>query len=165
MGSEMNTEEKDLLDCKERAEAYFHNMAKYEKDIVVHVRFLNKIFHAAMDDYSIEDRLWLLNKLIDTANEEEDQDYKALDFCYAYKINKIDDLGCDDRIEIFKLENVLEAGICSDDTVVPETIMDYLKKRPGQPTIKFIESLHSDEELLELFNVKIPRDHFFYRGR
>ena len=63
------------LDCKERVEAYFHNMAKYEKDIVIHVRFLDKIFHAAMDDYTKEEKLWVLDKLIDTAANEKELNY------------------------------------------------------------------------------------------
>ena len=152
------------LDCKERVEAYFNNMAKYEKDIVIHVRFLDKIFHAAMDNYTNEEKLWILDKLIDTASKEKELTYEVLDFVYAYRINKIGSMGRDSDIEIIKLDDVLEATPCSDGVDVPEPIMNYLKNRPGQTTLKFIESLESDKEILDLYNVKIAKDHFVYRG-
>ena len=152
------------LDCKERVEAYFHNMAKYEKDIVIHVRFLDKIFHAAMDDYTKEEKLWVLDKLIDTAANEKELNYKVLDFVYAYRINKIGSMSRDSDIEIIKLDDVLEATPCSDGVVVPEPIMNYLKNRPGLTTLKLIELLESDKEILDLYNVKISKDHFVYRG-
>ena len=78
-----------LLDCKERVEAYFRNMNKYENDIDIHVRFLDKIFHAAMDNYNTEEKLWILKELLNTANQESDEIYKTIDLSYCYKINRI----------------------------------------------------------------------------
>lgn len=40
-----------LIDCMERVDAYFRNMHLYHDDIVIRVRFLNKIFKAAMDKF------------------------------------------------------------------------------------------------------------------
>ena len=152
----------NMLDCKERVEPYFRNMAKYENDLVIHVRFLDKIFHAAMDDYDIKEKIWVLDKLLSYANSEEELEYKILDLCYAYRINKI--LDANINIPIIFSENIILASVCSDDLKISDSMMNYLKNRPGQNTLKFKEVLESDKELLELYNVQISKDHFIYRG-
>lgn len=151
-----------MLGCKERVEPYFRNMAKYEKDLIIHVRFLDKIFHAAMDDYDVEEKTWVLNELLSYANSEKELQYKLLDLCYAYRINKI--LGTNMDVPVIHSEDTIIASICSDDLVIPDSIMEYLKNRPGQNTLKLKEVLESDKELLELYNVQISKDHFVYRG-
>lgn len=151
-----------MLGCKERVEPYFRNIAKYEKDLIIHVRFLDKIFHAAMDDYDVEEKTWVLNELLSYANSEKELQYKLLDLCYAYRINKI--LGTNMDVPVIHSEDTIIASICSDDLVIPDSIMEYLKNRPGQNTLKLKEVLESDKELLELYNVQISKDHFVYRG-
>ena len=151
-----------MLDCKERVEPYFRNMAKYEKDLIIHVRFLDKIFHAAMDDYDVEEKTWVLNELLSYANSEKELQYKLLDLCYAYRINKI--LGTNIDVPVIHSEDTIIASICSDDLVIPDSMMNYLKSRPELTTLKLKESLESDKELLELYNVQISKDHFVYRG-
>ena len=151
-----------MLGCKERVEPYFRNMAKYENDLVIHIRFLDKIFHAAMDDYDVEEKTWVLNELLSYANSEKELQYKLLDLCYAYRINKI--LGTNMDVPVIHSEDTIIASICSDDLVIPDSIMEYLKNRPGQNTLKLKESLESDKELLKLYNVQISKDHFVYRG-
>ena len=117
-----------------------------------------------MDDYTDDEKLWILNTLITTAKDEKELNYKVLDYCYAYKINQINNMHCDD-IEIIRLDNTLEATVCSDDLKLPEVIENYLENRPNQMTLHFIDSLKSDEELLRLYNVKIAKDHFVYREK
>lgn len=151
-----------MLGCKERVEPYFRNMAKYEKDLVIHVRFLDKIFHAAMDDYDVEEKTWVLNELLSYANSEKELQYKLLDLCYAYRINKI--LGTNFDVPVIYSEDTIIASICSDDLVIPDSMMNYLKSRPELTTLKLKEVLESDKELLELYNVQISKDHFIYRG-
>ncbi|MBQ9232541.1 MAG: hypothetical protein IJ167_00710 [Lachnospiraceae bacterium] len=151
-----------MLDCKERVEPYFRNMAKYENDLVIHVRFLDKIFHAAMDDYDVEEKTWVLNELLSYANSEKELQYKLLDLCYAYRINKI--LGTNIDVPVIFSEDTIIASICSDDLVIPDSMMNYLKSRPELTTLKLKEVLESDKELLELYNVQISKDHFIYRG-
>ena len=116
-----------MLGCKERVEPYFRNMAKYEKDLIIHVRFLDKIFHAAMDDYDVEEKTWVLNELLSYANSEKELQYKLLDLCYAYRINKI--LGTNMDVPVIHSEDTIIASICSDDLVIPDSIMEYLKNR------------------------------------
>lgn len=151
-----------MLGCKERVEPYFRNMAKYEKDLIIHVRFLDKIFHAAMDDYDVEEKTWVLNELLSYANSEKELQYKLLDLCYAYRINKI--LGTNMDVPVIHSEDTIIASICSDDLVIPDSMMNYLKSRPELTTLKLKESLESDKELLKLYNVQISKDHFVYRG-
>lgn len=151
-----------MLGCKERVEPYFRNMAKYEKDLIIHVRFLDKIFHAAMDDYDVEEKTWVLNELLSYANSEKELQYKLLDVCYAYRINKI--LGTNMDVPVIHSEDTIIASICSDDLVIPDSMMNYLKSRPELTTLKLKESLESDKELLKLYNVQISKDHFVYRG-
>ena len=151
-----------MLGCKERVEPYFRNMAKYENDLVIHIRFLDKIFHAAMDDYDVEEKTWVLNELLSYANSEKELQYKILDLCYAYKINEILDTNID--VPIIFSENTILASVVSDNLKIPDSIMEYLKNRPGQNTLKLKEVLESDKELLELYNVQISKDHFIYRG-
>ena len=150
-----------LLDCKERVEAYFRNMNKYENDIDIHVRFLDKIFHAAMDNYNTEEKLWILKELLNTANQESDEIYKTIDFSYCYKINRINNNGLE--IPIIRSKETIQATVCHEVEIPPE-INAFLEKRPGQPTLKLAENLRPDEELLSLYNVKIAKDHFIYRG-
>lgn len=151
-----------MLGCKERVEPYFRNMAKYENDLVIHIRFLDKIFHAAMDDYDVEEKTWVLNELLSYANSEKELQYKILDLCYAYKINEILDTNID--VPIIFSENTILASVVSDNLKIPDSIMEYLKNRPGQNTLKLKEVLESDKELLKLYNVQITKSHFIYRG-
>lgn len=137
-------------------------MAKYEKDLIIHVRFLDKIFHSAMDDYDVEEKTWVLNELLSYANSEKELQYKLLDLCYAYRINKI--LGTNIDVPVIFSEDTIIASICSDDLVIPDSMMNYLKSRPELTTLKLKEVLESDKELLELYNVQISKDHFIYRG-
>ena len=151
-----------MLECKERVESYFRNMAKYEKDLIIHVRFLDKIFHAAMDDYIESEKTWILKELISYAENEVDMVYKILDLCYAFKINKINENNID--VPIIPSDDTIIASVCTDDLTLPDSMMEYLKKKPGQTTLKLKENLESDKEILELYNVQISKDHFIYRG-
>lgn len=159
-GTETRNKEIMAINFKERTEAYFNNMSKYEKDIDIHVRFLDKIFKAATDkEYSYDEKLWILKTLINTTTQEKNIDYKILNLCYCYKINKI----LDSKLSIpeIKSENKLKATFCSTKNI-PEKVYDHLKNRPNNITLNFVDSLKPDSEILEIYNVEIAKDHFYF---
>lgn len=148
------------INCNDRTDAYFRNMQKYENDIDIRVRFLDKIFKAAIDhDYSLEEKVNVLKKLLSITNEEKDQNYKVLNLCYCYKLNNI--LGANLNVPIIKLENTLKADICFDRKL-PNEVINILNEKKNKLTFKFAESKEPDVECLKLFNIEIPKDHFFY---
>lgn len=86
---------------------------------------------------------------------------EGADLSYCYKINQINNSEVD--IPVIKSDSTIQATICND-IKIPKEMKEFLEKRPGQSTLKLAENLKSDEELLSLYNVKIAKDHFIYRG-
>ena len=151
-----------MIDCMERVEAYFDNMHKYHEDVQIRVRFLAKIFKAAVDqNYSIDERLKVLKMLmndIQCMKDKGEDDYAILDACYCYKLNKILNAGL--NVPVWRLENTLIATPCSNRKIPDKIKKDMEKNHPI--TLSFAESLSPDKEIIELYNVQIAEDHFYY---
>lgn len=148
-----------FIDCKERVEAYFNNMNKYKNDLDIKVRFLDKIFKASIDEnYTNDEHVYVLRKLLNQSKNESDIEYKILDLCYCFKINKI--INANLEIPIIRSKDTIKATLCFDGNM-PKDVYEKLQKREGQLTIKFANSLKPDKEILELFNVEIAQDHFY----
>ena len=149
------------INYKERTEAYFKNMNKYENDINIHIRFLDKIFKAATDlEYSLENKIYILKKLLEISNNELNIDYKILNLCYCYKLNNI--LNAKLNIPIVKSDNEIIADICYDRNL-PKEVLSILENN-NSLTLKLAETRLPDKECLNLYNVKISKDHFFYKN-
>lgn len=151
------------ITCKERVDAYFENMHKYHGDVVIRVRFLCKIFKVATDSrYSIDERIMVLKRLIsdiDAMKNNGENEYAILDASYCYKLNKILDSGLD--VPVWRSESLIVGTPCSMKKI-PEKIYEDMKKKYPL-SIAFNDSIKPDKEILELYNVQIAEDHFYYR--
>lgn len=158
--------------CEERISTYIRNMALYPDDVPLRVRFLYKIWKVTLNtewtkivsgrEYTAEEKAWILKTLVETSGHESDERYAALGFLFAYKMNKVLQLpGLE--IPVRRLEPMLKTG--PDLKPLPEKIRQSLRERKMGRQIAFVwSSLEPDEEALELFNIEIARDYFFYPG-
>ena len=149
-----------FIECNPRVDAYFNNMKLYENNILIRVRFLHKIFKAALDkNYTFEEHEMVLKMLVEDSLKCESQDYKILGLCFSYKIKKI--LNSNIEVPIIKSENTI-MGTTYGDAEIPEEAKKILIERGITSTFKLAEAIKPDEEAMELYNVHIARDHFFY---
>lgn len=151
-----------MIDCMERVVAYFENMHKYDNDVQIKVRFLDKIFKAAVDkNYSYEEKIKVLRMLIEDIHlmEKEGNDvYAVLDACYCYKLNKALNAGL--NVPMWRSREMVNATACLVDKI-PDKIYEDMKKRHPS-TLDFAASISPDDEILELYNVQIAEDHFYF---
>lgn len=149
-----------FIECKPRVDAYFNNMKLYENDVLIRVRFLHKIFKAALDkNYSYEEHEMVLKMLVEDSLNCEAIDYKVLGLCFAWKIKKI--INSNIEVPIIKSENTI-MGTTYGDVEIPEEVKKILIERGITSTFALAESVKPDEEAMELFNVHIARDHFYH---
>lgn len=146
----------ELIDCKERIQAYIRNMSKYRENgtPALHVRFLDKIFKCSMDPYTERQRRWVVQELLNI--HEVDQQYVALNMLYAWKINRTLQLGMD--VPTLRLD---EALYLVHYKRIPPEVLKSLHERGNSHTIAFAGSLAPDCEAKEVFNIYISQDHFF----
>lgn len=46
----------------------------------------------------------------------------------------------------------------------PDAVKKVLEERESKMTLALLDSLKPDEEILELYNVYISKNHFYHRG-
>ena len=80
---------------------------------------------------------------------------------FCYKIKKA--IGSDIEVPIIKSEKVVK-GVDYEHREAPEAIKKQLIERNNKLTLAFMEAAKPDEEALELYNVYISQDHFYYKG-
>ena len=147
------------IDCFERVDAYFRNMRLYPGNLRMRVRFLDKIYAAALDgDYTAAEHEMVLRMLLEEAEAEEDASYRYVDLAYAHKVKK--GLGSDAEVPV---ERAAETVMATEKLrEIPEWMLEDLRERNMTRSLSFVEAMKSDEEALELYNVNISRDHFFH---
>ena len=148
------------IDCRERTEAYFRNMSIYQGDVIIRVRFLDKIFKAATDiSYTWNEKIGVLKRLLEETSKEKDLSCKIVNLCFCYKLNNI--LKANLNIPVLKSERKITADICFNGEI-PNKVKEKLEENSNTITFKLAETKRPDEECLRLYNVEIPKDHFFY---